>query len=186
MNSLICDFSNVAEYPGIAFSKQKFEKKMTKKGGIIIGEEVKLSVPPGAIPADDEVTVSLQACVGGPFSLPQSESGEELVFISPVYLIQPPIVFRDNVTLSIHTFVEYDDDYDFDDFCFVTSPTQKVLNEKDEPHWVFQKFGFPEFDEESRGRRMRGMIRLKHFCFCGFARIGMWFIINSLSLQLSP
>ena len=175
MSSLICDFSNVAEYPGIAFSKQKFAKKMTKKGGIIIGEGAKLSVPPGAISGDEGVTVSLQACVGGPFSLPQDNSDEELVFISPVYLVQPPFAFQENVTLSIHTFVEYDADYDFDDFCFVTSPTQNVLDEKDEPHWVFRKFGSPEFDEETRGSRMRGMICLKHFCFCGLAGIlGMW------------
>ena len=65
----------------------------------------------------------------------------------------------------------FDCDYDYEDFCFVTSPTKKLLNEDNEPQWVFRRFGSCSYDREYRGR-IRGTIELTHFCFCAFAGWG--------------
>ena len=75
MSSSICEFNK--DFPGVAFSKQRIEAIMTNKGGIIKGEGIELSVPPGAISEGDEITITIQACVGGPFCLPE----DDLVFI---------------------------------------------------------------------------------------------------------
>ena len=180
VGSSICDFSQVSDYPGVAFSKQRSEATITKEGGIIKGEGITLSVPPGAVSEGDEVTILLQACIGGPFCLPPKPG--DLNFISPVYLIQPPFAFRKNVTLSINTFVKFYQNYDNKSFCFVTSPTQKTFNEDFEPQWVFRKFGSPDFNEEHDGR-IRGSINLKHFCFGGFAGSGKAILIMIKCVQ---
>lgn len=161
LNLSVCEFKP-GEFPGVVFSKRKEEVTITKKGGKIEGEGVSLTVPPGAV--NDEVTISLQACIGGPFCLP-----EDLAFISPVYLIQPPCVFHSALTLSIKMFVDLETQEDCDEVVFVTSPTKKVLNEDNEAQWNFRTYGSPRLTIGERN----GEIDLKHFCFAALAAIGM-------------
>lgn len=162
MNISICDL--IAEYPGIVFSKQKKTAKITKDGGEIIGEGIKLAVPPGAVAEGDEGNISLQACLGGPFCLPE----ENMIFVSPVYLIEPPFAFHKEVTLSISMFMKVETEEDCKKTVFVTSPTKGVMNEED-AQWNFRTYRSPKFSIGSRN----GEIQLKHFCFTAFARLGI-------------
>ena len=109
---------------------------------------------------NDEVTILLQACIGGPFCLP-----EDLTFISPVYLIQPPCAFHHPLTLSMDTFVKLETQADCEEVVFVTSPTTKVLNEDGEAQWNFRTYGSPRLTVG----QSNGEIDLKHFCFSAFA-----------------
>ena len=162
----ICELKPT-EYPGIVFSKEK-EKIVTGMGAEVVGEGIKLRVPYGAVPDDETVTISLQACIGGPFFLP-----EDLEFVSPVYLIEPPFAFRENLTLSIDLFVELGAKRDFEDIFFVTSPV-KCDKKSNEAQWRFRTFGSPRF---GRGPRCgKGYVDLKHFCFGAFAA-SMYIII---------
>ena len=171
MNSSINDFKT--EYPGIIFSKEKAEKVITSKGGEIVGEGIKLHVPEGAVKAEDDVKISLQACIGGPFSLPE---GMDLV--SPVYLIEPPFAFHQSLRLSIDLFIELKTEEDSRDIAFVSSSTKYIHDENNEVHWKFRKYGnSPEFHIGGPGCG-KGFMDLRHFCFAGFARgIGMPLII---------
>lgn len=75
------------------FAKDIYKKKFTSVGGKIIGLGIQIYIPEGAIPEGRSVEVSIQPCIGGPFSL-----NSDYKFISPVYLIQPPFRFKKNVT----------------------------------------------------------------------------------------
>ncbi len=157
----MCEF-NSTDYPGIVFSKHKKEAEITSEGGVIIGEGIKLTVPPGAVARGNTAKISLQACLGGPFCLP-----ENLAFMSPVYLIGPPFAFHDNLTLSIDLFLKLETQRDCEDVVFVTSPTKKVLNEDDLAQWNFKRFGSPKLTVGERN----GEIDLKHFCLAAFAGV---------------
>ena len=159
--STTCEYK--VDYPGIAFSKQKAETKVTKEGGEIVGEGIRLVVPPGAVPESDDVTISLQACVGGPFHLPD----DDMVFISPVFLIEPAFVFRKSVSLSIDMFVKLKKETSLTNCVFVTSPTKATIK-GDSAQWDFKTYGYPNFTLGSRS----GKIELNHFCFAGFAKLG--------------
>lgn len=169
MSMSICDF-NLAEYPGIVFSKRKSEAKITKEGGEIVGEGIRLVVPRGAVPEGDEANISLQACLGGPFNLPKN-----MFFVSPIFLIEPPFAFRERVTLSIDLFMEVETDEDCNETVFVTSPTKGVMKEEN-AQWNLKPYGSPNFKLRSR----HGEIELTHFCFGAFARRGMLEVLWSI------
>ena len=152
--SLISMFDCKAAYPGVYFSKQKNTNNITPTGGIIYGEGITLSVPPGAVTSGN-VNVSLQACLDGPFCPP-----EDLQFVSPVYLVEPHYSFRKMVTLSISMFIKAGKQ---EDIVFVTSPA----NNQGGSSWNFRTSGFPRFTEGSR----IGDVELSHFCFGAFAKI---------------
>jgi hypothetical protein len=156
-----CEF--LGEYPGIVFSKRRSEAKIAKEGGEIVGEGITLVVPPGALPEGDPVSISLQACVGGPFYLPN----DKMVFMSSVFLIEPPCVFHKSVTLSIDLFTSVKN-RDSERIVFVTSPTKGIIR-GESAQWIFKEYGTPNFSVGSKS----GKIELKHFCFASFARLGM-------------
>ena len=156
-----------AQYPGIVFSKQRNEAKITKDGGEIVGEGIRLLVPPGAVPEGDEANISLQACLGGPFNLP-----DNMVFMSPVFLIEPPFAFRDEVTLSIDMFVEVKTEEDCAQAMFVSSSTKGVVKEE-RLQWDLKPYSSPNFTVGSR----RGEVKLTHFCFAAFAGFGSYLML---------
>lgn len=142
----------------ISFSEQRQTKKITHEGGTIIGDGITLSIPPGAVPPSGDIDISLQACLDGPFCLP-----EDLEFMSPVYLIEPHYSFHKNVTLSIKMFLNVQTQKDSENTVFVTSPAKK----QESCSLIFRKYGSPRFSEGSR----YGEIELPNFCFCALARI---------------
>lgn len=94
-----------------------------------------------------------------------------MVFMSPVYLIQPPFAFHKSVTLSIKLFAILKSKEECENTVFVTSPTRAV--EKDEnAQWNFKTYGSPKCSEGSRNGN--GEIELTHFCLTSFAaKFGM-------------
>lgn len=157
-----CSF-NPTDYPGVAFSKAVSRQKVTHEGGTIEGEGIRLVIPHRAIPEDDSPTISLQACIGGPFYLPK-----HLQFVSPVYLAQPPFAFHENVSLSLELFARLESQEDSDKLVFVTSPSKHDVVDK-EARWKFEV----NHDKEASFDVVKkiGTIELKHFCFFGFAGI---------------
>ena len=128
-----------------------------------MGEGISLFIPHGAIPKGDSCTISLQACIGGPFYLPKG-----LQFVSPIYLAQPPFAFHENVILSLEVFAKLESEKDCDELVFVTSPSKHDIVDK-EARWKFEvnQDNEPSFHI---GEKI-GRIELKHFCFFGFAGI---------------
>ena len=126
---------------GVLFSKQRQTNNISSDGGRIVGEGITLTVPPGAVPSGS-VDISLQACLDGPFCLP-----EDLEFVSPVYLIEPHSNFRKDVTLAISTFLEAQTQKDTENIVFVYSP----VNNRGSSSWYFRISGAsPRFEEGSR------------------------------------
>ena len=176
VNTSACEFKPVG-FPGIVFSKHKEEATVTSNGDKITGEGIRLTVPPGAVRDGDKADILLQACLGGPFCLPNG-----LVFASPVYLIEPPFAFLKNVTLSIDLFVKMETHIaNCEEIVFVTSPVKSTFDQSDTAQWKFRQFGSPRFKEGSN----TGEIDLNHFCFAAFATklgtscYGLIILINS-------
>lgn len=137
------------------------QKTVTHEGGKIVGEGICLFIPPQAIPKDDSPTITLQACIGGPFYLSKG-----LQFVSPVYLAQPPFAFHENVALSLEIFARLESEEDCNKLVFMTSPSKHDIIDG-EPRWKFE-VNEDELPIFHVGEKM-GTIELKHFCFFGFA-----------------
>lgn len=140
---------------------------------------IAIDVPPGAVSDrhhDNKVTVRINACLGGPFELPE---GYELV--SPVFHVEPGAEFAEKpVEVSIVHFLNTDED--------------------NEERSCELKFVSAPFDFESRagikfrqidggtfvpGRRI-GKISLQHFCYIGVAAKKMVSTSESESSLATP
>ena len=62
---------------------------------------IKINIPPGAVPEDRPITVSVRPGYSGPFELP-----EDYEFASPVYAISPGLEFNKDVKLFVTHFVD--------------------------------------------------------------------------------
>lgn len=157
----IADFN--PEFPGIAFSKSCAEKVVGSNGATVIGEGISLTVPQYAIQPGDSVPIALQACLDGPFILP-----DDTVLVSPVYRIAPPCVFHQDVTLTIEHFAELETIEDCNEIVFITSPTKpKIRPHKEEAYW---KFRILDTKPECTPKSQRGNIHLRHFCLGALGR----------------
>ena len=89
-------------FPGIDFSSYRSHRTVNHKGRTIRGEGVQLRIPPYAIERGTSLSISLQGCISGPFSLP-----EGIQLASPVFLVTctPQYQFQRELTLTIHHFV---------------------------------------------------------------------------------
>ena len=134
--------------------------KLAHDGGEIRGEGICLSIPPGAIGTNDFLKISLKACIGGPFYLP-----EGLQFVSPVYLIQPHYIFHKNVTLSLEVFSALDSEEDRTRLVFVTSSYKQDADDKRARLMFKSCEGELGFDMEKKIATME----MKHFCFTAMA-----------------
>ena len=141
----------------MVFSKTDHEQSVTFKGGVIEGSGMKLTIPEGAIPCNEEITISLQACIGGPFELPDSHC-----LVSPIYLAQPPFAFRKDVTLEVELFAELKNK---EDLLFITSLSKSIV-EDGSAKWKFRVGNRKPSHHESKAI---GVMKLRHFCFLGFS-----------------
>ena len=134
--------------------------KFTHNGGKIRGEGICLSILPGAIGINDCPEISLQACICGPFHLPES-----LQFVSPVYLIRPHYVFHKSVTLTFKVFSELDLEEDRRHLRFVTSSYKRDAADKELRLMFKSQKSELSFDV----KRKMITIEIKHFCFPAIA-----------------
>ena len=152
---------------GIVFSTFRTEQSVDSSGATVQGEGVRLIIPENAVKPSDSVNISIQACMGGQFVLP-----DDLVFESPVFLISPAYHFQREVTLVIEHFACIERLSDSTDMVFVSSPTKPkvmVLSKFDSSRtafWEFRAHGELCFSADySQGR-----VQLKHFCFGALAK----------------
>ena len=125
-----------------------------------------IDVPPGAIPNDhlDDVTVRINACVSGPFELPD---GFELA--SPIFHIEPGAKFAEKpVELSMVHFIDIGEEEHCSELKFVSAP----LKQSSRSEYERKEIRFKPLDGGMfwPGRRM-GKILLQHFCLIGIARL---------------
>ena len=152
------------DFSGVIFSKSCAQQTVDRRGATITGEGIILIVPEGAVPSTDQVVISLQGCLGGPFVPP-----DDYIFASPVFLISPPFVFHRAVVLRIDHFACLETEEDCGDMIFVSSPTKPTISDRGEATWRFYQYhhyGNPQFNPRSG----YGETHLKHFCFAAFAR----------------
>lgn len=127
-----------------------------------------IDVPRGAIPDDhpDDVTLKINACISGPFELPD---GFELA--SPVYHIEPGVKFAEKpVELSVVHFIDIEDEEQCSELTFVTAPLNQGCQSEDEVEGKEIRFKHLDGGVFVPGRRM-GKIALQHFCLIGIAQV---------------
>ena len=138
---------------------------MTSAGGQInwwqeIG--VEFDIPPGAVPEDKELDLSVWPCIKGPFQLP---NGYELA--SPVFLISPSFQFSSSITLTMGHFSNLATEEDCQRMVFLSAPTTSFVRKTDNSHWfrfrIFRKGIFPPHHEY-------GQVSLTHFCLLASGR----------------
>lgn len=150
----------------IYLMKDALEYKVTREGKLIsLLEDLGLiiDVPQGAVTDQhpEEVTVKINACITGPFELPEGHT-----LVSPVFHIEPGVEFAQKpIELSIVHYLDVDDD---DEGCselrFVTAPFGDCV-ERSKKTIKFRSLDGGTF--LPRGRL--GKISLRHFCFIGIA-----------------
>ena len=123
-----------ADYPGIEFSAYYSNVTIGDRGGVIRGEGIQLRIPPNAIGRHKSRTISLRACIDGPFQLP-----EGVHLASPVFLVTctPSGNFYREVTLTVHHFVRLTTHEECEMMVLLTSP-QTPTRDKRGQHWRFE------------------------------------------------
>ena len=147
------------EYPGVLFSKKCPQKTITEDGNVILAEGLQVTVPSKAIPPGDEVPVTIQTCLRGPFKLPR-----DAVPMTPVYLLYPPCVFHRKVSLKFKVFADIDSE---DQIIFVTSEDKPEIL-KDQPVWKFREDSNATVQADPGSREVT--VEVGHFCFGILAR----------------
>ena len=113
---------------------------------------IKINIPPGAIPEDKLITVSVQPCLSGPFELP-----EDYELASPVYAISPGLEFNKDVKLFMAHFA----DLQSEDYCknmtFLTTPSP-LPGDSSPYKLIVQENGVFQ-----RGSSV-GELSMRHFC----------------------
>ena len=143
----------------IIFSKFVFRGTIDRGGGIIAGKEIRLVVPVDALPPKRSVEIELQACLSGPFNIP-----DNVILITPVFRITPHLDFHREVTLTLTHFANIESWKDCEDIVLITSPSEFDAHTK---QWTFS---------ESRIRpkcipgEMEATVNLTHFCFMALVR----------------
>jgi hypothetical protein len=120
-----------ADYPGIEFSAYYSSVMVGNKGGVIRGEGIQLRIPPKATGRQRSRTISLRACIDGPFQLP-----EDVHLASPVFLVTctPSGNFDREVTLTLHHFVQLTSHEECERMVFLTSLQTPAVDK----HWRFE------------------------------------------------
>ena len=150
------------DYPGIVFSKKCSQQTVDHMGTVLQGEGIKVEIPSTAIPSGDQVPVTLQACLKGPFKLPH-----DYTLASPVYLLYPPCVFHETIKLTADLFADLEPDCQ--DVVFATSPDKPHIRKKQEDAvWKFQQEqGEVQCLLDSHGNPT-ATVQLGHFCLGAF------------------
>lgn len=107
--------------------------------------------------------MTIQACLGGPFEIPQDCDP-----ISPVYLFGPPYAFQSPVRLDIDVFADLKED---DKVIFLTSEDKPSIAKKKQV-WNFKQEAedvSAKVHPFSDGRRVIS-VSVRHFCFGLLAR----------------
>ena len=147
------------EHFKIYFAKDCVKQVIDCKGGTVCGREIKLEVPENALHKFESVAIEMQACLGGPFDIP-----DDVTLVSPVFKITPHFTFLREVSLTITHFANLESAKDCEELVLLTSPAECDPETK---RWVFTKC--PTRPECSPGSR-EATVHLSHFSLWALAR----------------
>ena len=150
-----------ADYPGIDFSAYYSTVTIGSKGGVIRGEGIQLRIPPNATGRQQSRTISLRACIDGPFQLPG-----DIHLASPVFLVTctPLGNFHRAVTLTLHHFVQLTSHEECEMMVLLTSPQTPTRN-KHGQHWRFE---ISDNKPRCFQNFTHGEVEVSHFSFMCF------------------
>ena len=152
----------------MSLSKQKAEQVVNWTGANLKGEGIYLIIPQNAIRTNDCVTVSLQACISGPFEL-----SDDLELVSPVFLISLNYPFQSELTVIVKHFACIQKLSETEDVIFVTDspnvvPQLEVPNYADISTCKLYPCSQPSFSSDYS----QGKVQIKEYlsCFGALAR----------------
>jgi ankyrin repeat protein len=143
-------------YPGIRFFGNPWKQTVTAAGAHISWREeigVEFDIPPGAVPADRELELSVWPCCDGPFSLP-----DDYELASPVFLVSPSFEFSRDISLTMSHFSNLETGEDCEEMVFLSAPATSHMRER--PVYRFRVLGEGDFKPHQND----GRILLTHFC----------------------
>ncbi len=133
-----------------------WKETVTSEGMEISWKDIGIafSIPPGAVPDDEELQLTVRPCLAGPFQPPD---GYE--FMSPTYIISPAFDFIKDIQVVIYHFVIMQSDDDCECMTFLSAATTPVY-EGSQPQYKFKPLIGGMFQQNERF----GAISLRHFC----------------------
>ena len=149
-------YTHARDFPGIKFSNYYTKQVVTSMGNIIKGEGIELRIPGRAIKKGHSIEFVIQACIEGPFELPDNIS-----LATPVFLIKPHYEFQKAVTLLMDAFISLESR---DQLVFLTSPAKPQVD-KDGLHWDFTiNEAMPQITDDN----CRIVVEVARFCLLCF------------------
>lgn len=151
-----------AQFPGIDFIGRPRKERVTSEGVEISWKDIGIEfvIPPGAVPEDKPLELTVRPCLSGPFIPP---TGSELA--SPVYMISPAFDFLKEVEVLIYHFSSVQSNEDSGSMTFVSTPSFPN-SEGTDPQYRFKDVKSGVFWRNEP----YGLIRLRHFCGLAVSR----------------
>ena len=143
-------------YPGIRFFGNPWKQTVTAAGAHISWREeigVEFVIPPGAVPADRELELSVWPCCDGPFSLP-----DDYELASPVFLVSPSFQFSRDVTLRMYHYSNLETVEDCEEMAFLSASA--ISRTQENQVYQFKVLGNGVFEPDQG----YGRISEAHFC----------------------
>ncbi len=144
-------------FPGIHFLGTPWKQTVTSEGQEISWDSigVAFSIPPGAVPEDEESQLTVQPCVTGPFEPP-----DQYQFTSPSYHVSLSCKFTKDVEIILHHTILLKSDDDCKRMTFFSAPSSP-MRDGSQPQYKFQVQRGGVF----RKHESFGTIKLRHFCY---------------------
>ena len=160
MHPLFCESTHSEDFSGIEFSSHRSHATVSHRGSIIRGEGVQLRIPPNAIKREICLTVSVQGCISGPFSLPENTQ-----LASPVFLVKctPQCTFQRQITVTLQHFIHLQSHEQCRNMVLLTSPYKQLRG--DDEDYVFS---ISEQQPQCFPHISYGEVELTHFSFLCF------------------
>ncbi len=115
---------------------------------------ISFSIPPGAVPEDTPLLLTVQPCLTGPFHPP-----DKYQFTSPSYIVSPEFQFTKDIKMVVHHFINLSNDDDCARMTFLSAPSSPTY-EGHQPQYRFKVLRRGVFHKKEKF----GTISLRHFC----------------------
>ncbi len=152
----LCATTENPQFPGIHFLGTPWKETVTSEGMEISWEDIGIafSIPPGAVPGDELLQLTVRPCLTGPFEPPV---GYELT--SPTFIVSPAFDFVKDIQLVVYHFVILESDNDCERMTFLSASTTPVY-EGSQLQYKFKPLRGGVFQRSQHF----GTISLRHFC----------------------
>ncbi len=127
---------------------------------------IAFNIPPGAVPDDELLQLTVRPCLTGPFEPP---FGYE--FMSPTFIVSPAFDFIKDIQMVVYHFGVLESVDDCERMTFLSAPTTPVnttpVYEGTQPQYKFTPLRGGVFQRNQH----LGTISLRHFCEITTARL---------------